>query len=95
MEKITGKNISIFCWVGGELKHYTTNGYNIIRESGHIYSFTTNSRLITNKTNPLNLNRTNIETSFPMHLVLFQLSGIMDLLYFKKRHKVKSIFTSK
>jgi peptidoglycan/xylan/chitin deacetylase (PgdA/CDA1 family) len=95
LEKITKKDICTFCWVGGELIHYTEKGYKTIMESAYKYSFTTNSSLITKNTNSLNLNRTNIESSFPMHLVLFQLTGLMDLLYFTKRNKVKNKFNDK
>jgi peptidoglycan/xylan/chitin deacetylase (PgdA/CDA1 family) len=92
LEKIVEKNISTFCWVGGELDHYTKNAYNKIKEVGFNFSFTTNSKLININSDRYNLNRTNIESSYPMHLVLFQLSGLIDFLYIIKRIKVKKKF---
>lgn len=92
LEKIVGKKINTFCWVGGELDHYTKKAYNKIIEAGYNFSFTTNSKLINKNSDRYNLNRTNIETSYPMHLVLFQLSGLMDFLYVIKRIKLKNKF---
>ena len=88
LEKIVGKKINTFCWVGGELNHYTEKAYNKIIEAGYNFSFTTNSKLINKNSDKYNLNRTNIETSYPMYLVLFQLSGLMDFLYVIKRIKL-------
>ncbi len=92
LEKIIKKKITTFCWVGGELNHYTKIAYNKIKESEYHFSFATNNKIINRKSDRYNLNRTNIETSYPMHLVLFQLSGIMDFLYIKKRIKVRNKF---
>jgi peptidoglycan/xylan/chitin deacetylase (PgdA/CDA1 family) len=92
LEKVIEKKISTFCWVGGELDHYTKSAYDQIIDSGYNYSFTTNSKLINKNTDRYNLNRTNIEASYPIHLVLFQLSGIMDFIYIKKRLNVKFKF---
>lgn len=92
LEKIIEKKITTFCWVGGELNHYTKIAYNKIKESGYHFSFATNNKIINRKSDRYNLNRTNIETSYPIHLVLFQLSGIMDFLYIKKRIKVRNKF---
>jgi hypothetical protein len=92
LSTLIGQNIQVFCWVGGELVHYTKNAYDKIIQGGYKFSFTTNNCLIKKDTDRFNLNRTNIETHYPMHLLLFQLSGLMDLLYLFKRKKVASKF---
>ena len=89
LEDILGKPIELFCWVGGELEHYTTNAQKIIKKSNYIFSFTTNNLMINSLSDPHNLNRTNIESNNKIPIVLFQLSGIMDLLYYRKRKLVK------
>lgn len=88
LSDLIGCNIQVFCWVGGELLHYTKNAYINIIQAGYKFSFTTNNFLIGKNSDPFNLNRTNIETHYPMHLLLFQLSGLMDIFYLVKRKKV-------
>lgn len=83
------REISCFCWVGGELNTYTSQAYSKIKDSGYKYIFTTNANPITKDSNPNMIERTNIEADNSIQIVLFQLSGIMDLLYYKKRKQVK------
>ena len=95
LEKIIGKEVDAFAWVGGELSHYTSSAQKVILKSNFRFSFTTNNELIDKSSDPFNINRTNIESCYPIHLVLFQLSGLMDLLYTKKRNLVKNKFSLK
>jgi peptidoglycan/xylan/chitin deacetylase (PgdA/CDA1 family) len=92
LEEIKGNSEDIFCWVGGEEKHYTRRAAKIISSAGYKVSFTTNTYPILRNENPFKLERSNIETDYPMSLVLFQLSGLMDLLYVWKRRRLKSVF---
>ena len=92
LENITNKTFDIFCWVGGELNTYTNKAYNKIINAGYKYAFTTNNLPIQKNQDSLNLNRTNIESYYSIPEVMFQLSGIMDILYYRKRKKVKNIF---
>jgi hypothetical protein len=89
---INGCFIEVFAWVGGELNSYTFSAYNKIIDSGFKYAFTTNNYTIYPESDKFNLNRTNIESCDSMPMVLFQLSGLMDLFYFKKRRKIVKIF---
>ena len=86
------KIVDIFCWVGGELSSYTKQAYDKIALAGYKYAFTTNNLPISRWQNKLNLNRTNIESYYSIPEVMFQLSGIMDIFYYRKRKKVKNIF---
>ena len=63
-----------------------------IKNVGYKYSFTTNNKLINCFSNKHTLDRTNIESNMPLHLLLFQLSGIMDFYYTKKRFIINKIF---
>lgn len=92
LENISGFEQNIFCWVGGEEKHYTPDAEKMIRNSGYQVSFTTNTFPILEHANPYNLDRSNIETSYSIPLVLFQLSGIMDVLYYRKRKRLRKVF---
>lgn len=88
LERITGRNQDVFCWVGGEEVHYTRRAADLIRTSGYGLSFTTNTYPILPGSDPMNLDRSNIETDNSIPLLLFQLSGLMDLLYYPKRKRL-------
>ena len=93
LEKLLeGKLVESFCWVGGELNHYTNSAYKLIKESGYKFSFTTNNLRVKSSTDLFNLNRTNIESYYTIDLIFFQLSGLMDIFYFFKRRRVNKIF---
>lgn len=88
LEQKLNKRNDIFCWVGGEENTYTTKAAKYIREAGYKYSFMTNNQPIFHSTNRFQLQRTNIEAEWPLSLVKFYLSGIMDIIYKGKRNRV-------
>lgn len=90
MEKILGHPIPTFCWVGGEEESYSAAAAELIKTS-YKYSFMTNNSVIRPTENPLQLQRTNIEAENPLCLLRFQLSGLMDVFYMKKRKRVNKL----
>jgi peptidoglycan/xylan/chitin deacetylase (PgdA/CDA1 family) len=90
MEKNLGHAVDIFCWVGGEEYAYSAKAANLIRENYDL-GFMTNNAVIRRKTNPMQLQRTNIEADNPLSLVRFQLAGFLDLFYFAKRRRVNRL----
>lgn len=88
--KLNSKN-DIFCWVGGEEETYTAKAAKYIREAGYRYSFMSNNKIILPGINRFQLQRTNIEADWPLSLVKFYLSGIMDIIYMGKRNRVNRI----
>jgi hypothetical protein len=74
--------------VGGEETSYSAGAARAIADAGFRFSFMTNSAPITASTHPLQLQRTNIEASWPLDAVAFQLSGTVDLQYRAKRNRV-------
>ncbi len=88
IEKRLNNQVDIFCWVGGEEHTYTKEAAKYIRKAGYRYSFMTNTHPIISSTQPLQLQRTNIESFFPLEVVKFQLSGLLDLFYYFKRRRV-------
>jgi peptidoglycan/xylan/chitin deacetylase (PgdA/CDA1 family) len=82
--------VNIFCWVGGEETTYSKAAADMIK-TGYDLSFMTNNAPIGPNTNPLQLQRTNIEAENPLSLVRFQISGILDLLYLPKRRRVNKL----
>ena len=65
-------------------------GADLIRQ-GYDFSFMTNTAPITKKTDPRQIQRTNIEAEFSLPLVRFQLSGLVDLMYAGKRKRVNRL----
>lgn len=88
LENMLDTKISIFCWCGGEEKHYTSNAAKKIKESGYEYGFMTNSYPVLKGCDPFHIQRTNIEDCWPLSLVKLQLCGFIDYKYEKKRNRV-------
>lgn len=93
VESNLNKPIDIFCWCGGEEDTYTMEAHKIIVQN-YKYSFMTNTELVNKDTDNFFLQRTNIEARWPLSLVKFQLSGIMDYLYKGKRERVNRLLKS-
>ena len=89
-DKLNKKN-NIFCWVGGEEETCTAKAAKYIRKAGYKYSFMTNNKSIFPGANRFQIQRTNIEADWPLSLVKFYLSGIMDIIYTGKRNRVNKI----
>lgn len=94
LERKVNHPISAFAWVGGEEKSCSREAARVIREANYEFSFLVNNSLIRSSTNLHLLDRTNIESDFPIELLKFQLSGMIDILYTFKRRRVAKLLTS-
>jgi hypothetical protein len=86
--------INSFAWVGGEEIHYTKAANEIIYKN-YDFVFTTLVKAKYSNVNLKNIPRTNIESSFSKELFLFQISGILDLIYIFKRTRVNKLLNIK
>lgn len=91
LEKELNYKCDIFCWVGGEENTYTVQAAKTIKRAGYKYSFMTNSYPVASDTNKLQIQRTNIDDWWNISLLKFQISGIIDNLYNKKRQRVNEL----
>jgi peptidoglycan/xylan/chitin deacetylase (PgdA/CDA1 family) len=91
LEEKLGSPIPTFCWVGGEEWSYSADAARAVHDAGFVISFMTNSAPIRPGCDLLQLQRTNIEATYPMSLVKFQLSGFLDLYYVRKRRRVNAL----
>lgn len=91
IEERMGREIPTFCWVGGEEENYSAEAAALIREAGFRFSFMTNSGITTPRTDPLQIQRTNVEAHWPLEVVKFQLSGAMDMIHRGKRARVNRL----
>lgn len=90
MQEKLNFQINSFCWVGGELNTYTKEAMKLIQQH-YTYSYMTNCSPVYPDCNPYQIQRTNIEHHFPLYIVRFQVSGIMDKFYQKKRNMVNEL----
>ena len=91
LEEGLGHPVTVFAWVGGEEWTYSAAAARAIREAGVALSFMTNNAVIRPDTDPLQLQRTNVEASFPASLMRFSLSGFLDVMYTGKRRRVNRL----
>lgn len=87
LEKILGRDIDIFSWIGGEDWAYCESASQLVRDA-YRFAFMGNSDVIVVGNDPYQLSRSNIESTFPMSLVRFQLSGLVDLYFTPRRKRV-------
>lgn len=88
LEEQLGRDVPVFCWVGGEEDSYSAEAAALITEAGFEVGFMTNNAPLRRSTHMLQVQRTNVEAWDSLALVRFQLSGAMDLLYAPKRRRV-------
>jgi len=91
LEERLGQPVESFCWVGGEEHVYHSRAAAIIRAAGYSYSFMTNTAVVSPTTSRFQLQRTNIEAAWGSDVVDFQLSGLLDLMYWPKRGRVNRL----
>ncbi len=90
LQKELNLKIDSFAWVGGEEDHYIEKANKKIIKN-YNFVFTTLVKSIYSKVNHKNIPRTNIENTFSKEMFLFQISGILDLVYIFKRKRVSRI----
>jgi len=91
LEKIIKKKIDCYCWVGGECDTYNPKASQCIKKSGYNFSFgTTSAPIMAQKTETFKIQRTNVETNWPLELLKFQVSGLTDFLFSKRRRIANS-----
>lgn len=91
LEVMLDNEIDFFCWVGGEENTYTRAAAILVRNCGYKYAVMTNSEPLRYDSDPLQMQRTNINDDWDLSLVKFQLSGIIDLKYKNKRGRIKKL----
>ncbi|MBF0624068.1 MAG: polysaccharide deacetylase family protein [Magnetococcales bacterium] len=85
METLLDRPVTTFAWIGGEIRSYCREAALLIERANFQEVFLTNHALITPATKPRLLDRSHLEADFSPALTLFQVCGLMDLLYRRKR----------
>jgi peptidoglycan/xylan/chitin deacetylase (PgdA/CDA1 family) len=95
LEDIVGTEVGVFTWVGGEEESYSAEAARVIRQTSFEFAFMTNNAPIVASTDPMKLQRSNIEADFPIELTRLVLSGFYDWLYRAKRERVDRLTSPK
>ena len=85
LEERLGSPVDGFCWPV-ERDPAAADAIRLIRET-YAYSLVGDTRMLRRGHDPLDVNRTRIEASWPLEVVDFQLSGIVDALFVLRRRK--------
>jgi peptidoglycan/xylan/chitin deacetylase (PgdA/CDA1 family) len=88
LERETGQPVQAFAWVGGEEWSYSVEGVRAVADAGFRFAFGTNCAPFRPGDDPLRIERTNLEAGYPLSLVRFQISGLMDRVYARKRDRL-------
>ena len=65
----------------------------IIENSGYKYGFMTNSFPVLPKSSPFMIQRINVEDNWSLHMLKFQICGLMDIKMFFKRKRIEKLLT--
>jgi len=88
LEKEIGHSVQAFAWVGGEEFAYSAAAQQAIAEADFRFAFRTNNLPFRPGGDLRAIERTNLEAGYPLDVVRFQLSGLVDALYARKRGRV-------
>ncbi len=91
LEARLGHGVDLFCWVGGESESYSHSAAQAIRDAGFRYSLMTCAAPVRPGDAPLQLQRYNIESDWPLERVRLVLGGLFDVLYRRKRRYVEDL----
>ena len=91
IEEKLNKKINSFCWIVGDKKSYTKKASDLINKSNYKLSFMTCAKPFNKNQNFLQIHRFNIEDYFSLARIYFILSGVYEIMYFKKRNFVNNI----
>ncbi len=91
LEALLGQPVRVFCWVGFEEDAYGAVAQRCIEEAGYEVAFMCNTAPIAVGDHRLQLERGNVEADYPLGVVEFQLSGLMDLLFWPRRRRVHRV----
>lgn len=91
LEEQLGISAKVFAWVGGEEFSYCRDAAVAIHDAGFEIGFMTNSDLFRPGADLLQIQRTNVESSYSPALVELHLSGLYDLFYRPKRRRVERL----
>jgi peptidoglycan/xylan/chitin deacetylase (PgdA/CDA1 family) len=90
LEGKIGRRVRTFCWVRGQVGDYSAAAHRAV-ERAYDLAFMTMSGAIHPGTDPRALHRFNVEASFPLPTVAFQVSRLNEAAFAKRRRAVEEI----
>lgn len=95
LEAEIGSDVDSFCWVGGEENSHCPAAAKRIRDSGYRYAFTTSSALVDRHTDPLMIQRTNVDISHSLARIRLALSGAGDIWFRGRRRRINAMLEAR
>lgn len=86
-----GRDMDAFAWVGGENHTFSRAAFQKIQDSGYKIVFSGNCLPITAKDSPLCLERNHVDVTYRLDDVRLSIGGFYDLLYSRKRDKIRRV----
>ncbi|MDX9827888.1 MAG: polysaccharide deacetylase family protein [Spirochaetia bacterium] len=90
LRSMAKRPILSFAWVGGEPETYNAVAQRVIVDENFRFSFTTLSRKIDKKSNPLLLHRTVLDAEMAYPLFRAKLSGLSDIRHSIRRRSIET-----
>lgn len=90
LEEKIGHEVRTFCWVRGQVGDYGALAHRAVCKAYDL-AFMTMSTVIKRSTSPFALHRFNVEASFPLPVVRFQVSRLNELAFARRRKAVERI----
>lgn len=91
LEHELGREVPVFCWVGGEEWSYSADAARAIRDAGYRIAFMNAKSVIRPSTDLLQLHRVALEPANPLWFVGYRLSGFLDVAYAAQRRRVNRL----
>jgi peptidoglycan/xylan/chitin deacetylase (PgdA/CDA1 family) len=90
MEDLLNARVRTFAWVRGRVGDYSPRAHQAIQRTYEI-SFMSMGQALRPGSNPLAFHRFNIEASYPLPVLRYQISRLNELAFAKRRHAVETI----
>lgn len=90
LEEKIDHEVRTFCWVRGQVGDYGALAHRAVCKAYDL-AFMTMSAVIERSTSPFALHRFNVEASFPLPVVRFQVSRLNELAFARRRRTVERI----
>jgi peptidoglycan/xylan/chitin deacetylase (PgdA/CDA1 family) len=93
LEEKLGRRVRTFCWVRGQVGDYSAAAHRAVARAYDL-AFMTMSSALHPGSDPLALHRFNVEASFPLPVVRFQISRLNEAAFAGRRRAVEAIVRS-
>lgn len=84
------QKVDTFCWVGGRPSDYAARAHRAVTQA-YSFAFMSMSQAVRPGGDPHSIHRFNVEASYPLDLVRFQVSAFNEAVFAKRRRALEEI----